>query len=685
MDKLCPRVQKGYSNNRYCQEVLIGVVETIEKCNWYKRKGAVLSLDIRKAFDSLSHNYLQTIYKFYNFGPSISRWLTLLSTNRKACVVLENGLKTLFFDLERGNAQGDTLSPFLFNLGYQILLMKLEFDLQIEGLIEEVTGPPGYQLPHPPLQNSLEVSFFPPKVYAMADDATLLVEMKVSTLARIKKILEDFEVISGLGCNVDKTVLMQIGTADIVNEEIRELGVDLRNKITILGAVIENSGCSYRNNIDILLEKVRNQVRFWARFSLSLPGRINIAKTFMYSQLSYLGCILPIPKSALNGISLVIENFVNGPLRVGRGRIFLKKSEGGLGMIDLGIFLASQNCVWVKRAKNLDDNWKLRLFSKSYGDVQNIRSTNFNKNTEPLLHNMAKNYETFMYAHTLLNENFKESYLYENPKFPFENGRSDHFTSRFIDWELNGTEKLKLQTLKFSDFSPDGEVWLNHQEFVERVNSPVPERKFLVLKRAMINAKTRMTKDTESERVSESISVLFGKTKKLSRTIRKILEGGERIDIPPTIIKFAENTETIINLGNSRILCGLWGRNYFDNSMKTFLFKLFNNTLGYNYTVTKHVRGVDKDCTLCTLSRFNMETVETPLHLFFDCPVVEPLLRELYNWLYDTVNVEHVSRQDFFSVPNTGNTFNDKVLLVVNCIIKKQIWNSKLNQFLPQE
>jgi hypothetical protein len=41
---------------------------------------------------------------------------------------LDNGLKTLYFDLERGNAQGDTLSPFLFNLGYQILLMKLEFD-----------------------------------------------------------------------------------------------------------------------------------------------------------------------------------------------------------------------------------------------------------------------------------------------------------------------------------------------------------------------------------------------------------------------------------------------------------------------------------------------------------------------------------------------------------------------------
>jgi hypothetical protein len=41
MDKLCPRAQKGYSNTKYGQEVLMGVIETIEKCNFLKRKGVV--------------------------------------------------------------------------------------------------------------------------------------------------------------------------------------------------------------------------------------------------------------------------------------------------------------------------------------------------------------------------------------------------------------------------------------------------------------------------------------------------------------------------------------------------------------------------------------------------------------------------------------------------------------------
>jgi hypothetical protein len=34
IDRLCPRAQKGYSNTKYCQEVLIGLEDAIEKCNY---------------------------------------------------------------------------------------------------------------------------------------------------------------------------------------------------------------------------------------------------------------------------------------------------------------------------------------------------------------------------------------------------------------------------------------------------------------------------------------------------------------------------------------------------------------------------------------------------------------------------------------------------------------------------
>jgi len=41
MDKMTPICQKGYSSTRYCQEVLISVIEGIEKCKINRVKGAV--------------------------------------------------------------------------------------------------------------------------------------------------------------------------------------------------------------------------------------------------------------------------------------------------------------------------------------------------------------------------------------------------------------------------------------------------------------------------------------------------------------------------------------------------------------------------------------------------------------------------------------------------------------------
>jgi hypothetical protein len=88
--------------------------------------------------------------------------------------------------------------------------MKLEFDLQIQGLTEEVALPASF----PPLPEDNE------KVYAMADDATLLVKVEIETLTAVKIILTEFEIISGLGCNVEKTSLMWIGTEAAITGDI---------------------------------------------------------------------------------------------------------------------------------------------------------------------------------------------------------------------------------------------------------------------------------------------------------------------------------------------------------------------------------------------------------------------------------------------------------------------------------
>jgi hypothetical protein len=149
---------------------------------------------------------------------------------------MDDGTYSDFFDLERSNAQGDTTSPYIFNIGFQILLIKLTFDLQIEGIID-IPVPPENA---PPLPRT--VSTYTRKVSAYADDATLLIKLDYNSLLRVKEILEEFGMISGLVCNVEKTMLLVIGENEQIDNRIETLGFVVSNKVTILGLEIDNNG-----------------------------------------------------------------------------------------------------------------------------------------------------------------------------------------------------------------------------------------------------------------------------------------------------------------------------------------------------------------------------------------------------------------------------------------------------------
>jgi hypothetical protein len=46
--------QKGYNSSKYCQEVLISIIDEIQTAKITKKNGALLSLDIKKAFNNFT-------------------------------------------------------------------------------------------------------------------------------------------------------------------------------------------------------------------------------------------------------------------------------------------------------------------------------------------------------------------------------------------------------------------------------------------------------------------------------------------------------------------------------------------------------------------------------------------------------------------------------------------------------
>ena len=81
-----------------------------------KKKLYACFVDFRKAFDNVWHTGL--LYKLlqqYNVGGKFYGIIKSMYSNAKTCVKLHNGI-TDKFDLKKGIKQGDTLSPYLFNL-----------------------------------------------------------------------------------------------------------------------------------------------------------------------------------------------------------------------------------------------------------------------------------------------------------------------------------------------------------------------------------------------------------------------------------------------------------------------------------------------------------------------------------------------------------------------------------------
>jgi hypothetical protein len=112
------------------------------------------------------------------------------------------------------------------------------------------------------------------------------------SLITISDILQDFASFSGLHCNFDKTAILPIFPPTRQELEwIAEAGFTVVDKIKLLGAEITSDVSSLHENFERIFEKMVTTANFWSRFKLSLPGRIAIAKTFLVSQLNYLGCV----------------------------------------------------------------------------------------------------------------------------------------------------------------------------------------------------------------------------------------------------------------------------------------------------------------------------------------------------------------------------------------------------------
>ena len=361
IDKIVHKNQTGFIKGRFIGENTRLIADLMDYCMIDNIEGIMLAVDYRNAFDSIEHDFIWFSLEAFNFGSDIISWIKLLY-NGALLTVSNNGYTSDWFPCARGTFQGSPLSGILFNIVAEMLAYKIRSTDMIQGIT----------------LNNTEV-----RISQYCDDTTLFLKNPHS-VQNVLQMLRDFQHVSGLEINTQKTKLMWIGANRGKRDSIN--GIEAMPKIKILGVIHSATENCTHDNVDPVIDRIRSVTNSWSQRSLTIKGRITIAKSLLVSQIVYLASSTKIPNVDLNAIQSLIMKFVwrGRPPKVAFATLCQNIKEGGLNAPDVIKSYEAIRMTWVKRIYlNEDSQWR-KLLQARIGEY-NINDLLKNRNAKSLI------------------------------------------------------------------------------------------------------------------------------------------------------------------------------------------------------------------------------------------------------------------------------------------------------------
>ncbi|SCV72882.1 BQ2448_28 [Microbotryum intermedium] len=244
--------------------------------------GLLAVMDFEKAYDRLSHTYLDAVLPTY--------------TNQSASIFL-NGWLSAAFDVLSGVRQGDPLAPSLFVLAIE------GFACQIRSRVKGIESPG--------LQTIRELLF--------ADDACCALH-DLSDLKHLDRAIR-----------LDHPVAPRLGTWRLSASHFRYLGIQVGVDIA------EDAGWEEVKSSTIA------RINSIPMYDLPYADKCSIVNIYCYTKILYYNRFLPAPKSVVKEIEDAAMLAIHGRAsdgtqrrpRVSRSRLYTPLDHGGFGLIDL--------------------------------------------------------------------------------------------------------------------------------------------------------------------------------------------------------------------------------------------------------------------------------------------------------------------------------------------------------------
>jgi hypothetical protein len=292
----------------------------------------LISLDAKKAFDSVNHEYITETLQAYGFGPNFLKTFETLYKNITARILI-NGFTSEKIKIERGVKQGDALSCALFIICIDPLLRNINKNNQIKEVKISHMGK--------------MVKMINLKCAAYADDISIICMNNIKSIQAVFTEYERLTNRSGLELNADKTEIL------ILNKKTTEkLRINYNKKTHDINTVLEMKICGlffcadleseYEHNVMDKIERLNIQLKKWIPRHLTMEGKILIIKTFGIAQLIFNMQSYIFDDREIVNIERKIFNFLwstsanqNGKDRIKRTILKNEHSKGGMKVTDI--------------------------------------------------------------------------------------------------------------------------------------------------------------------------------------------------------------------------------------------------------------------------------------------------------------------------------------------------------------
>lgn len=333
--------QTAFVPGRWIGDNVLGHLEEVDYVASEGLSACVIGLDYNKAYDRIHRGWLTRCMEALGVPLETQRWVQLLMQDSEAQVVY-NGFLSRRFKVLAGCAQGNPLSPLLYVMAAQPLAARCR-QLQLQGLVDSIPLPDG--------------SVASP-IHQHADDTTLHTATVHSAAVLIEQAVRPFCGASGAQVSLHKSWGLTLGSHPPIVGDHAATGVPFKSPLEAarhLGVPLTSGDFAshVQDFYSRRLKAVCARIRHWARFDLSLLGRVHVAKQVLASVLSYHAMFVPPPEDALMRLQRVIDGYVLSgteqdedsvaPLRGAPSRhvMSLPRHMGGLAHVDLGVYVSA--------------------------------------------------------------------------------------------------------------------------------------------------------------------------------------------------------------------------------------------------------------------------------------------------------------------------------------------------------